>query len=1820
MNFTDDKFPIEKIQADGSYATPNCEWVVRSIKYPKDFVPFPNPDDDSYKDTYLEEICELYQWQYFVPIFNKHEPVYSFNASHTFPFLKEIGTGTRSNFSVVRRYVIHRRHIELEDDQIGRVTDDDGNPLVAVKQLLFTWSETAGKSKEVARNEINALNWFKENRHRHLIRVIACYSHGSNQFFMFPWAPGGNLRNFWDKYDIFAEKSLNFGPRDWELYIEWFLRQLKGLAEAIKILHSSKGKPGETCRHGDLKPENILCFGNRLPSREEIPTDITLVITDAGLAKFHEKETQARLDPTTTQGGTRRYAPPEVEIDKNHARSRRYDIWSLGLLYLEFLIWILYGKENLDNFHDNTMGDYCFEIYPEPRVKPIVTKWIEAIKGDPRCSSSGPTALGRLIDLIESRLLVVPYYKPHGRSLNAMVESQGAMSANINANNGLPQITVTRPTLALPDDKPTRADAEATFEELEKIYNAAKNEKSLPWINWDGMAEAAKQGLMVISQVTAYPRADINEQDTVRLGSLSCKGDEVQQTSTAYDTDSGYASASLLESEMDRSKYGDQPIIQPVQDGEEDIDDTSTEYSVTLTTPFPKVEAYISELAGYLSDKTRSLNVDQETLDRVSESLPELLKAFALKIGHQAPSQIHRDVMVFVHKYRRQIAASFTEEKCNQTEKEPEEDTSNVDTVGWQSRMSLLWSGNESSAEAQQEILYEMGSGITSPAMSDNQPIHDSLEDEGFSGGDNLAEDEDLQQVWLLAYQEFIPSTEAFKWLLARVQKEFHLVPTGPNTIQSIGRKIMSSLPSARKISKRASTQSCSARFELQWNAFQFFEKQEYSDRPDKVLEGIITVTGSSLDAQAATCAQYTHQTWPLTGETTLQLLKDVLGDRDGRSHKCELSDGTVLSAWVNDSKFIVEVSGVAVSIVEIGEQFAWLGATLRTSTRQSGLVYCTPYINILQNKASSSQSGLQPLSTDITCEIGFTMEEVPQTPASANGQCWHDIFRNPVVVKGYPILRRAEQNTGLEVSLNVMAGLARTQRVDHFNGKIYIKGFSTMLIPTRRNKDILCWHLIYNKDGSRISYLDDNVGLEQDITDLNLEGLRHILGWCSEAQVLADCWIGSAKASYSVARSELPNPGEGCALAQTWVSAGRIIVEGPTFHLGTKDTPQYSHEGGYAPRLVWLATRLVLLWDERDKRGWLVNGTSALLHVLRASLKHDKEGVLGDIFLCGPEDLEGSGKSFTADSAIKILLKDENRSLRLYGPKDGNLLLEDRINQLYNVLEKLIDHQARIAPHFNGGLWNKPRKFLEGWDFEDLMLATDCDMHARVATLSAGGKAWVDLIRAVQAVTLVGRGFGDLIRPTNEGICDHWTELPRHRYYIASCFSDLNKIVGRHGGLGHDFVRLSQALIWHTPTTIFESCQCRGPLGGKCEPVQTIFPEKLSERLLPRREAISQKDEGAVIFGPSSQFSWVWPDDGLPEEGDVSVEVDLESLKDSGIGSSLAMSTSSAESNARALISPSDFRVGNRTPNSAAPINHQTFPRQHYKVGIICALEKELRAVRALFDSEHGKLKKERGDDNYYRLGTMGNKMVVTACLPAGEYGASSAASVASNMKRSFPELQFCLVVGIAGGAPSEQNDIRLGDVVVGIPQGRSAMVQYDLGKHKEGNVFEPTGALRGPPRSLTAAINDIRSSPNPPSLGPYLDEVTKRLPQYCRPAEEDILYESCNIACQSLPGAYPGDYVRQRHPRPTTIHYGPIGSGNSVIKNASRRDSLAREHGVLCFEMEAAGVANVISCLVIRGICDYCDVYKNDDWQEYAAANAAAYAKLFLSVVHVT
>lgn len=104
------------------------------------------------------------------------------------------------------------------------------------------------------------------------------------------------------------------------------------------------------------------------------------------------------------------------------------------------------------------------------------------------------------------------------------------------------------------------------------------------------------------------------------------------------------------------------------------------------------------------------------------------------------------------------------------------------------------------------------------------------------------------------------------------------------------------------------------------------------------------------------------------------------------------------------------------------------------------------------------------------------------------------------------------------------------------------------------------------------------------------------------------------------------------------------------------------------------------------------------------------------------------------------------------------------------------------------------------------------------------------------------------------------------------------------------------------------------------------------------------------------------------------------------------------------------------------------------YAVGWICAIATEYVAAQAFLDERHeGPEYVSPNDNNDYTLGKVGKHNVVIAVLPDGEYGSSTAASVARDMLYSFPNIRIGLLVGIGGGVPSSENDIRLGDIIVG-------------------------------------------------------------------------------------------------------------------------------------------------------------------------------------------
>ncbi|EUC43918.1 hypothetical protein COCMIDRAFT_6696 [Bipolaris oryzae ATCC 44560] len=294
------------------------------------------------------------------------------------------------------------------------------------------------------------------------------------------------------------------------------------------------------------------------------------------------------------------------------------------------------------------------------------------------------------------------------------------------------------------------------------------------------------------------------------------------------------------------------------------------------------------------------------------------------------------------------------------------------------------------------------------------------------------------------------------------------------------------------------------------------------------------------------------------------------------------------------------------------------------------------------------------------------------------------------------------------------------------------------------------------------------------------------------------------------------------------------------------------------------------------------------------------------------------------------------------------------------------------------------------------------------------------------------------------------------------------------------------------------------------------------------------------------------------------------------------------------------------------------------------------------MLDQEHPTLSKPPNDQNSYTLGSIKEHNIVIACLPKGKYGNNPAATVATRMVSTFPFIKVGLMVGIGGGIPPK---VRLRDVVISTPAGQyPGVVQWDMGKAEKNSNFKRTGALNNPPSALLTALTILESNHEMrgSKTREYLDDLGKKwpnmVPKYTNSDSlEDPLFrqDDSRRALSSWKAmllmfwemmlfllgsvAKSKNDGTKRKPGDMRVHYGLIASGNQVIKDAKFRDSLnaSLDGHVLCVEMEAAGLMNDFPCIVIRGICDYADSEKNKDWQEYAAAVAAACAKELLEHV---
>ncbi|KAI8955714.1 hypothetical protein F4801DRAFT_574451 [Xylaria longipes] len=383
-------------------------------------------------------VSEFYhsQWKFLAPVFTPDHKDIILDMRAILP-LVHVGRDARMGFfSEVYEVELHRDHHR------GIVPLEDGHDLrVALKELRMDSRDDELRS--VFERETESLKALRKFRHEHMITTIASIVRGARRFFIFPWADGTDLRAFW--------MTNEFWPLTPHL-IQEVVQQLNGLAGALDALHE------RGWRHGDVKPENILRFKNET-------TLGTLKIGDMGLARPHYLKTQLRSVGTATRIGTMRYEPPETVTSSSLPRSRKYDIWSMGCVIMEFVMWLLYGPKGLNEFSralskDSTFGEAFYSTRQgvgselQGEVHPVVRFWLDELSKNPDWPRD--SVIADLVRLVATHLLVVR------TSLAPPISEQPSSE-----QSSAPSIMIARGSELNPSD--VRADAKMLQEQLRRI-------------------------------------------------------------------------------------------------------------------------------------------------------------------------------------------------------------------------------------------------------------------------------------------------------------------------------------------------------------------------------------------------------------------------------------------------------------------------------------------------------------------------------------------------------------------------------------------------------------------------------------------------------------------------------------------------------------------------------------------------------------------------------------------------------------------------------------------------------------------------------------------------------------------------------------------------------------------------------------------------------------------------------------------------------------------------------------------------------------------------------------------------------------------------------------------------------------------------------------------------------------------------------------------------------------------------------------------------------------------------------------------------------
>ncbi|KAM0195699.1 hypothetical protein ACHAPI_006251 [Fusarium lateritium] len=819
----------------------------------------------------------------------------------------------------------------------------------------------------------------------------------------------------------------------------------------------------------------------------------------------------------------------------------------------------------------------------------------------------------------------------------------------------------------------------------------------------------------------------------------------------------------------------DQSNLNEQHTKEHEEPDTATIYSIETLADDPKLH-YFQVFVDQLAEDVRTGANGMVLRDFGPDYLDHALKEFAWKLHEESSNPFQLETSVIIHRKRRNIVdlLDFEVPQSEIAESESEQSSLASDV------------GDDASLTFLPEV----------PFRKAEETIVAWIGDVNLDPGSTT----DLSQ--MPQYRHFIQESSAYKWLLTRLEQHNRLTCQAPDIMGEIGVAIRNKVKTAeslRKMSRNRAPVPVEMTYTVNWDLVGFMRNRCIISPFSAALPNILCLTGTWEEAQAMTVVDYLDQTWPQTGRGLLTLLQTLLlaleecaNDETSASSEHAFSLGT-LGAKFDHQSLDITVTGGQYLVSEVGEQIAWLASALQVVPDDlEGFVTCFPYIS---NLGVDSLSRKRKKVGKIRASCAFKIDWRQTIGKDATlGLCWKQLFYFPVLVCGYPILRRSVPKSGLEIPLALAASIMGSNQVVQLDDRLLVKGFNMLMVATLVAADIMVWHLfISEKDEQRISYMDPRLdGIGANASDAgslhHISGKRHIIGWCTKATD----WCGNPHANVDIKAAGLPRSPASLRIDKLYIEGGATVIGGFMMDINKKDQPFWlQREKDYPDLLNWVKLRPIVFYDVEERRAWLIDGASALLHLVCISLHldtTDPESAYDWVY--DSSKLKDKWPDVGGRQAAVNTLKNwDNRALGLHiiGKRpDANGVLvpeystfEDRVKKILHSIEILIDQQEKAASQDGFRIsqtWD-PRRDIIGFEVMDL-IGPSGPIYPRVQRINSWGHGWTDLVPSIGLTTIFGRGFGDLIRADEPGeLCPNWRFVPSGKDFLVASVSTIQML-----------------------------------------------------------------------------------------------------------------------------------------------------------------------------------------------------------------------------------------------------------------------------------------------------------------------------------------------------------------------------------------------------------------------------------------------------------